>query len=91
MIYDLLGVVWQPYTDAIMSYHTLGFRPGTDGDARYPQYITSNATSKFSGNIDIMSGVASAFPPQEVRGMLLSVFSVLKQVTYPNPTVIPKS
>ncbi|KAH9571678.1 hypothetical protein CY35_02G106400 [Sphagnum magellanicum] len=57
-----------PYTDAIMSYHTLGFQPGTDGDARYTPYITSNATSKFSGNIDTMSGVASAFPSQELQG-----------------------
>jgi hypothetical protein len=62
----------QPYTDTVMSYYTPGFRPWTDGDTLYPPYITSNATSKFSGNLDLMSGVPSAFPPQQSGNSLIS-------------------
>ncbi|KAH8962528.1 hypothetical protein BDL97_05G106300 [Sphagnum fallax] len=61
-----------PYTDTVMSYYTPGFRPWTDGDNLYPPYITSNATSKFSGNLDLMSGVPSAFPPQQSGNSLIS-------------------
>ncbi|CAN5971315.1 unnamed protein product [Sphagnum jensenii] len=50
---SLMVSIW-PYT--LMSYYTPGFRPWTDGDNLYPPYITSNATSKFSGNLDLMSG-----------------------------------
>lgn len=66
-----------------MSYYTPGFRPWTDGDNLYPPYIASNATSKFSGNLDLMSGVPSAFPPQQVRGMLVSIPGI-KRVTNTN-------
>jgi hypothetical protein len=72
-----------------MSYYTPGFRPWTDGDNLYPPYITSNATSKFSGNLDLMSSVPSAFPPQQVRGMLMSILALSESLilitTFPKP------
>ncbi|KAL3688114.1 hypothetical protein R1sor_014423 [Riccia sorocarpa] len=44
-----------PYTDPAASYYTPPFRPTSDGDARYPPFITSNASSKYNGNLGLIN------------------------------------
>ncbi|KAL2630285.1 hypothetical protein R1flu_014971 [Riccia fluitans] len=44
-----------PYTDPTPSYYTPPFRPSSDGDARYPPFITSNASSKYNGNLGLIN------------------------------------
>jgi len=57
--------VLQPTYDPTTSYYTSAFRGG-DADRLYPPYVPTNTSSKYSGNIGLMT--APSLPSsQEVR------------------------
>ncbi|KAG6550044.1 hypothetical protein Mapa_008558 [Marchantia paleacea] len=57
-----------PYTDPTTSYYTPPFRPTSDGDARYPPFMPSNASSKYNGNIGLINLAGQALSSSQETG-----------------------
>ncbi|CAM6082291.1 unnamed protein product [Calypogeia fissa] len=53
-----------PYPDPTPSFYTPIYRPGSDGDGRYP-FVTTNASNKYNGNMGLVNLTGQNLPSQE--------------------------
>lgn len=59
-----------PYADPTPSFYTPIYRPGSDGDARYP-FVASNSSNKYNGNMGLVNLSGQSLPSQESGNSVL--------------------
>lgn len=62
----------QPTYDPSTSYYTPFFRPSSDGDARFSQFLGSTAATKYNGNVTILSGQSVPSSQESGNSLVLS-------------------
>lgn len=67
--------VMQPAYDPTTSYYTSAFR-GQDADRLYPPYVATNASSKYGGNVGLMT--ASSVPSSQEVSVCSGGFAVMR-------------